>query len=157
GGSQEPTVGNWIWVLIGVGGAVVVLYLVGRVGPPAHRAAVLATATALIWALEATFIKTTTDDLANVGISGALQHWPVYAVAVGGIAGFLMEQDTLHAGPLSISQPIMVLVDPIMSVCLGVVLFDERLSSEPGVIAGAVLSFAVLCIGAVVLTRTTPA
>ncbi len=157
GGSQEPTTSSWIWVLIVVGGAVVVLYLVGRVGPPTHRAAVLATATALIWALEATFIKTTTDDLTNLGISGSLQHWPIYALAVGGIVGFLMEQDTLHAGPLSISQPIMVLVDPIVSVCLGVVLFEERLSSDPGVVAGAILSFAVLCLGAIVLTRTTPA
>lgn len=157
GGAQEPTIGHWTWVLVGVGGAVVVLYALGRTGPPVRRAAVLATATALIWSLEATFIKTTTDDLTTVGLVGSLEHWPVYALAVGGIAGFLMEQDTLHVGPLSVSQPIMVLVDPIMSVCLGVVLFDEKLATGDGVLAGAVLAFVVLCAGAVALTRSTPA
>ncbi len=157
GNGREPTLDNWTWVLAGVVGAVVVLYGLSRTGPPTHRAALLATATALIWALEATFIKTTTDDFTNVGLTGALQRWPIYALAAGGIAGFLMEQGTLHVGPLSVSQPILVLVDPIVSVCLGVVLFNERLAADPGVLAGAAVAFAVVCAAAVVLTRNTPA
>jgi len=157
GGVPQPTTGDWTWVLVGVGGAVVVLYLLGRTSPPVRGAALLATATALIWSLEATFIKTTTNDLTTIGISGSLQHWPIYALAAGGIVGFLMEQDTLHTGPLSVSQPIMVIVDPVMSVCLGVVLFGEQLATGSGVLAGAMLSFAVMCVGAVVLTRSTPA
>jgi hypothetical protein len=68
-----------------------------------------------------------------------------------------MEQGTLHVGPLSVSQPILVLVDPIVSVCLGVVLFNERLAADPGVLAGAAVAFAVVCAAAVVLTRNTPA
>ncbi|HEX3947563.1 MAG TPA: DMT family transporter [Acidimicrobiales bacterium] len=157
GGVQEPTTGHWIWTLIICGGAAVVLYLLGRTGSPTHRAAFLATATALVWALEATFIKTTTDDLTRFGIIGALEHWPIYALAAGGVIGFLVEQDTLHVGPLSVSQPLMVIVDPVVSVCLGVALFDERLVDDPPILALAALSFAVLCIGATVLTRTTPA
>ena len=54
---------------------------------PARRAALRGAAAGIVWALEAAFIKSATDDAAQGGLAGLFTHWPVYAVAVGGAAG----------------------------------------------------------------------
>ena len=52
-------------------------------------------------------------------------HWPVYALIVVSIVAELLDQTALHVGPLSISQPFIVIVDPIVSIVLSVWIFDE--------------------------------
>ncbi len=74
-------------------------------GSPARRAALLASATAAMWALVATLIKTTTETLSQFGVAGMFTHWPVYALAAAGLGTEILGQATLHVGPLSVSQP----------------------------------------------------
>ncbi len=126
-------------------------------GIPSRRAALYGGAAAVTWALEATFIKATTDTLAQFGVAGTFTRWPVYALAIGGIAGVLLEQAALHVGPLRISQPVMVIVDPLVSIALSMWLFNEKLTSDALVLAVAAAAFAVMCVGVVLLTQTAPA
>jgi hypothetical protein len=132
------------------------LALAGLSGPPARRAALFASATAVIWALEATFIKAATNDLAARGIGGMLARWPVYALIVVGVAGLLCEQTALHVGPLRSSQPFIVVLDPLVSVALGLWLYGERLSGSALAVGAAAVAFVVMGVGAVALIRTTP-
>ena len=62
----------------------------------------------------------------------------------------------MHVGPLKVSQPFIVIVDPIVSVVLGVWLYGERLRG--GVVHTGLggLGFAAMCLGVVVLTQTAP-
>jgi hypothetical protein len=53
----------------------------------------------------------------------------------------LLEQAALHVGPLSVSQPALVIIDPFASIALSVWLFDERFTDSPARIAIAVLFF----------------
>ncbi len=78
-----------------------------------------------MWALVATFIKSATDTLSQFGIGGMFLHWPVYALAASGVAGMFLEQSALHTGPLRVSQPLMVIVDPVVSIALSVWLFGS--------------------------------
>jgi drug/metabolite transporter (DMT)-like permease len=89
----------------------------------------LAISSSVVWALEATFIKTMTDTLTEDGVGGAFLHWPVYAVAIGGVVGTLLAQAALHVGPLRVSQPFLVIVDPLVSILLSVYLFREYFTS----------------------------
>ena len=82
--------------------------------------------------------------------------WPVYALVAGGAAGIILVQVALHVGPLSVSQPLLVIVDPCVSVILSIWLFQERYTRDPAAIAGSLLAFAVMCAGVVALTRTAP-
>ena len=83
-------------------------------------------ATALSWAVEAALIKSTTDSIAASGFLGALAHWPIYAFVICGVVGLYCEQSALHVGPLGVSQPLIVIFDPLVSVALGALLFAER-------------------------------
>jgi hypothetical protein len=133
-----------------------VLAAAGRRGSPVRRAAVFAASGALTWALEATFLKTATDTFVTFGIGGMFTRWPVYAVVAAAVTGTLLQQSALHVGPLSVSQPCLVIIDPFASIILSVWLFDERFTSSPAKITAAVLSFAVMAAGLTVLSRTAP-
>ena len=85
-----------------------------------------------------------------------LTGWPVYALAAAAVTGTLLEQSALHVGPLSVSQPLLVIINPFASIALSVWLFDERFTDSPAKIAIAVLAFAALAIGVTVLSRTAP-
>ena len=156
GGTPTPTVHAWAGVLAAFGGAAAVMTLAARWGPPRRRAALYATAAAVVWALVAAFIKTATETLTESGIVAVFTHWPVYALAAGGVAGVVLVQAALHVGPLSVSQPLLVIVDPSVSVILSAWLFQERYTRGPIAVAGSLVAFAVMCLGVVALTRTAP-
>jgi hypothetical protein len=156
GGHPTPETAEWLSALLVFGGAIAVLGALGMRGSPMRRAAVFAVAAALAWALMATFLKTTTDTLATVGIGGTLTSWPVYALAVSAVTGTLLEQAALHVGPLSVSQPLLVIINPLASIALSIWLFDERFTGGPAKIAIAFLAFAVMAVGVIVLSRTAP-
>ena len=74
-----------------------------------------------------------------------VHHWPVYAVAVGGAAGVIIEQAALQSGPLRVSQPLLVIIDPIVSIALSVWLFGEYFVVSPAVLTAAAAGFVVMC------------
>jgi drug/metabolite transporter (DMT)-like permease len=156
GGTPLPTTHEWALVLAVFGGAAAIMTLAARWGSPTRRAALYAAAAAIVWALEATFIKTATETLTESGIAATFTHWPVYAVGVGGIAGTVLTQAALHVGPLSVSQPLLVIVDPSVSIMLSIWLFQEHYTDDPAAIAGGMIAFVVMCLGVMALTRTAP-
>jgi drug/metabolite transporter (DMT)-like permease len=156
GGNPTPETKQWLSAGLVFGAAIAVLTVLGRAGPPMRRAAVFAAAAALCWALEATFLKAATDTLTAFGIAGMLIRWPLYALIGAGVAGTLLEQAALHVGPLSVSQPILVVINPFASIVLSVWLFDEKFTNSPAKITVAAVSFAVMATGIIMLTRTAP-
>jgi len=156
-GHPGPTAGHWTAAIVGCAAVAAVLTLLAQGGSPARRAALRGVATGVTWALEAAFIKAMTDDLAQAGVAGMFTRWPVYAVAVGGAAGVVLEQAALQAGPLRVSQPLLVIVDPVVSVALSVWLFGESFAMSVPSLAAAAAGFCVMCMGVVVLSATAPA
>jgi hypothetical protein len=157
GGNLQPTSSAWIGATVATGGAAAILACVGMRGSPVRRAAMLGSATAILWALVATYIKAMTDTLTQFGPIGMFAHWPVYALIVVSIAAELLDQTALHVGPLSISQPCIVLVDPMVSIVLSVWVFAEVFTENAVRLTFGIIAFAVMCVSATVLARTTPA
>ena len=157
GGNVQPTSSAWIGATVAMGGAAAILALIGMRGSPVRRAAALGAATAILWALVATFIKAMTDTLTQFGLAGMFTHWPVYALIVGSIVAELLNQAALHVGPLSFSQPFIVIVDPIVSIVLSVWIFAEVFTANAFRLSVGIISFGVMCAAATVLARTTPA
>jgi drug/metabolite transporter (DMT)-like permease len=157
GGNVRPTSSAWIGATVATGAAAAILVGIGMRGSPVRRAAALGSATAILWALVATFIKAMTDTLTQFGPIGMFAHWPVYALIVVSIVAELLDQSALHVGPLSISQPCIVLVDPVVSIVLSVWVFAEVFTENALRLTIGFVSFGVMCVAATVLARTTPA
>jgi hypothetical protein len=92
GGSGLPTSGAWASATAAVAGTATLLALLGQSGPAGRRAAFAGGLGLHAVALVATFIKATTDTLTQFGVSGVFTHWPVHALAVGGLAAELLNQ-----------------------------------------------------------------
>jgi hypothetical protein len=86
-----------------------------------------------------------------------ITHWPVYALAVAGLMAEILNQAALQVGPLSVSQPFIVIVDPIVSIALSVWIYGETFSATAARLAVGATAFATMCLAVVVLTRTAPA
>jgi len=157
GGHPTPDTAEWLSSLLVFGGTIAVAAMLGLRGSSVRRAAAFAFAASVTWALMATFIKATTETLTQFGIGGTLARWPVYALAASAVAGTFLQQAALHVGPLSVSQPLLVVVDPFASIILSVWLFDEHFTDSPAKIAVAAVAFAVMAVGVIALSRTAPA
>jgi drug/metabolite transporter (DMT)-like permease len=156
GGHSQPDLANWVSALGFFGGAVGVLAVMARWGSPVRRAALYATAASVTWALMAASIKAGTNVLATSGFVGLVTHWPLYALVACAIVGSILQQAALQTGPLSVSQPLIVVVDPAVAIVLSIWLFDERFSANlvPRVFAS--MAFCVMAIGVTVLSQTAP-
>ena len=157
GGRPTPASHHWIVAAVACGAVAAVLAALAQRGSENWRAAAYASAAATVWALVATFIKTTTETLTEFGVAGMFTHWPVYALVVGAVAGTLLQQAALHVGPLKVSQPFLVIIDPIVSIALSVWLFAEYFAPNAALLALAAAAFAGMCAGVVILTQTAPA
>jgi drug/metabolite transporter (DMT)-like permease len=157
GGTNEPASHAWVTGAWGTVGAAVVLALLSMRGGTVRRTAMAASAAALMWALVATLVKTMTDTWSEFGVGGMFLHWPVYALAAAGLGAEVFQQLTLRVGPLSVSQPILVIVNPIVSIALSVWIFEEYFTTDAPRLALGSAAFAAMCASAVVLTRTAPA
>jgi hypothetical protein len=156
GGHERPDPVDWIFASAVFGGIVAVLTLLARWGSPSRRAALYAIAASITWALMAAFIKATTDVLTNRGVLGTLQHWPLYALIIAAIVGSVLQQAALQVGPLSISQPLIVVVDPAVAIVLSVWIFDERFTVSTLQKLVAAAAFCVMAVGVAVLSRAAP-
>jgi hypothetical protein len=157
GGNAVATSSDWAGAIAATAGAAAVLALCSFRGSPVRRAAFLGAAASVSWALVAAFIKATTDTLTQYGLGGMFTHWPLYALAVAGLSAEYLNQAALHVGPLSASQPVLVVVDPIVSIALSVWIFDERFTDDALRMVLAVVAFVGMCAAVLVLVRTAPA
>jgi len=156
GGHVRPDTVDWASALAVFGGVVGVLSIMATWGSPLRRAALYATAASVTWALMAAFIKATTDVLTTSGPLGTLAHWPIYALVASGVIGSVLQQAALQTGPLSVSQPLIVVVDPAIAIVLSVWIFDERFTLSATERAVAAVAFCVMAMGVTLLSRTAP-
>jgi len=157
GGHRIPNLTAWLSCLLTFGGIIAGFAALAARGSPVRRCALYAIAASITWALMATFIKAATQSLTDAGFPGFLAHWPVYALVVSGVLGTVLQQAALQTGPLRVSQPLLIVVDPAVAIVLSVWLFAERFTDSSLEIAIAAVSFVVMTIGVVMLTRTAPA
>jgi hypothetical protein len=156
GGHPTPTTSAWLWALVATGGLCVCAVLLGGRRSPVRRAACYATAAATLGALEASFLKTAMQTLSSQGLVAAFTDWPVYALAIAGAASAVLVQTALRIGPLTVSQPLLVVVNPLVSVVLSVWLFGEHFTDDPATVTLGACAFAGIVGGVALLTSTGP-
>jgi drug/metabolite transporter (DMT)-like permease len=156
GGHPQVPTGAWLPALLTFGSASAVLAVLAAGGSPVKRAALYGTASGIVWAMFATFVKSVTETVGASGIVAVLERGAVYGLVVAGIIGTVFTQAALHYGPLRVSQPLMVIVNPLVSIVLGVWLFGEHFDGGGVKIALGAAGFGAMTLGVVCLARTAP-
>jgi drug/metabolite transporter (DMT)-like permease len=127
----------------GVGLALACLLLAHRRRPAADAAALSGVAVGVVYAATAALLKGLTDRAVH-GPLVTLTSWQLYTVVVVGAIGLFLSQLAFQAGPLTASLPAMATVDPLLSIVVGVLVYDEHIHRGPWSGLGLVVLMALL-------------
>ena len=156
GGHPQATAAAWLPALLTFGSASAMCAVLARRGSPLRRAALYATGSGIVAAILATFLKAATDVLGLHGPGAVLVHGATYGLIAAVIIGTIFTQAALHYGPLAVSQSVMAISNPFVSVVLGIWLYGEHFTGGALRLAAAATSFATMITGVVLLARTAP-
>lgn len=154
GGDPLPPWLNWVIALGSVGVLAAAAVLIGRQIKGPVRASLFAFAAAAILGVQSALLKASVA-LFKQGIVTALASWEVYAMAAASIGGLLFVQSAYQAGPLAASMPVIDATEPTVAIVIGVVLFDEIVSTGMLNLVGTGIGL-VLLFGGIVLLDTSP-
>jgi len=154
GGAVVPGRHAWIVVFVVIGLASAGCVGLGFVGPRWFRAAMFGASGAVLFALSAALTKQFTT-LVTEGWGHVFTNWDPYALVVTGVLGLFLIQSSFHAGPVTASQAALTILDPMVSVVIGIYLFHDRLDTAgwrlPVEVAGI-----VVVVAGVILLSTSP-
>lgn len=139
----------------GLGAAVVGCLAVARRNETLRPLA-LALACGVNYGVAAFLVKLVVSDVSG-GLPGLLTDWPIYALAVVGPLGFLLNENAFQQGTLI--APVLAIItvsDPLISIALAALWLDEKLNSSPAGIAGEVISLLLMVAGIVVVAHRAP-
>jgi hypothetical protein len=129
----------------------VLLVLVRRQHAPARRAAILGTCAGLLFGLSATFDKPVINDL-HESLGAAATDLATWGLLGFGFAAFLIQQLSLATGQLAPAMAAVSVANPGVSVVLGILLYEERLTRPTWHVLVAVAALLAALAGATVIT-----
>jgi hypothetical protein len=71
---------------------------------------------------------------AQGGVLNLVENWPIWAVLVTGGWGLLLNQRSYRAARLSVSTPVLNLIDVLVALLFAITVFGERPFSTPGAV-----------------------
>ncbi|MBT2368929.1 DMT family transporter [Streptomyces sp. ISL-10] len=162
GNRTDVPADRWI-VTLAVCAAVVVALAAAALRRPEGRAraACLGTATAISYAVTAALMKEAVHILDDDGLGAFLTAWQTYAFAATGVVALFLLENAMQAGPLVASQPALTLGDAAVSLCLGILLFEEHVRTGwwllPEAVGVALVVAGVLTLARMPLARSLAA
>lgn len=139
----------------GLGAAVVGCLAVARRNE-ALRPLALALACGINYGVAAFLIKLVVSDVSG-GLPALLTDWPIYALAIVGPLGFLLNENAFQQGTLI--APVLAIItvcDPLVSIALAALWLDEKLNSTPAGIAGEIIALTLMVVGIIVVAHRAP-
>ena len=145
--TAEPSaVPATLMVSAGIATAVVVLLTSRRFASRPHRqAAILGATSGVMFGLTAGLLKLIGAAVASGSPEAAAV--PVTALIVAGVLGTAMNQRAYQIAPLSVSMPLLNVLDVLVAVTFGVVVFHEAPGHGPTVLILQCVSLGCLAVG----------
>ena len=116
-------------------------------------AALFGTASAIGFAFTAALTKAVGNYFAQDWVS-IFKHPQTYGLALFGVASVYLAQNAYHAGPIVASQSSIVLVDPLVSIIIGISLFGDNLRTSGAWGPLEAFSLLVMFVGAFSLVQS---
>ncbi len=153
----RTTVGLLAVLPLGIGLAVVLAGCIALAQRNENaRPLALALGCGVTYGVAAFVVKLLTTDFSG-GLAQVFSHWPIYALAIVGALGFLLNQNAFQQGILL--APVLAIItvsDPLVSIALAYFWLHEQLNSTAGVVAGEVLALLVMTAGIITLAHRAP-
>lgn len=118
-----------------------------RRGSPWRRALALGVATGACFGVLAALVKVIIDEFDAGNLATVALSWPLYTLLAVGALGLLLNMSAFQVGPLGASLAAITIVDPVVSVALGVAGFGERLAATPADVAAEVAALLLMSVG----------
>ncbi|MFF4218668.1 MULTISPECIES: DMT family transporter [Streptomyces] len=152
-GTGRPPADRWLLALV------CCLALIGALAATALRhpegglrAACFGTTAAVGYALTAALMKDATHAWQDGGAGAFFLTWQTYGFAVVGVMALFLLENAMQSGPLTASQPALTLGDALVSLSLGITLYEERVRSGWWILPEAA-GAALVLYGAVTISR----
>jgi drug/metabolite transporter (DMT)-like permease len=151
-GREDAPLGLWMVVGGVCIGIAILLFVLARGRSPALRAGLLGTAAGILFGFAAALIKTTVARL-DEGLWEVVWDWQVYAMIALSVGAVWLQQAALQTGALSAAVASTMAFDPLSSIPIGIIIFDEQLHETAFGITVSVAALAATLFGLVLLAR----
>ncbi len=111
--------------------AAVLVAVASRIPKRGRSAFVLGMASGVCFGLTAGVLKMLSNDFGADGVMGVLTTWHLAAMAASGLAGVAINQRSYQLAPLSTSMPVLNVVDVLVALAFGIIVFGEVPTTNP--------------------------
>jgi hypothetical protein len=127
--------------------------LAGRARSAATRAGLYGVVAGVLFGMVAALVKLALQRLSDGGVVSLLTGWPIWLVVVLGLSGVAVNQQAYRVGALSASMPILNVVNVLVALTFGVLVFHEIPAHTPLALAIEVAALACIAGGLAGLSR----
>ena len=157
GGTEAVSLPAVIPLAVGLAAVLAGCLAWAKTAPRATRALALALACGVCYGVNAFLLKLVTFSLAQ-GFSEPLEQWPLYALAIVGPVGFLLNQEAFQSGTLiAPALAVITTVTSLVSIGIGYLWLNENVANGPADVVTEVGSLVAMTAGIAMLAHRAPA
>lgn len=146
-GRGHPNASTVGWIALTVGTIVSVgAVCLAAIRSRHHGPLFLATGAGILFGVTAALAERTSHSL-QFGLLNTLQQIPPYAMFVCAIAALILSQSAFQAAELRWSLPTLTIVEPLVAILIGQILYGEHVALGTTAVAGEVLGMAMMIAG----------
>ena len=153
GGRDDASFRDWLPSILVASTVVVVASAVGTMAHGRRRALAFAIVAGTSVGFASALTKSVVDHFGNDPIA-TFGRWEIYGLAASAALGVFCQQLAFQAGSLEVSFPATMVLDPVVSVVVGIVALDESVRATGAVWVLIAASVAVLLTGTIALARS---
>jgi drug/metabolite transporter (DMT)-like permease len=151
GHPRGSTVG---WILLAAISTTAVAVLVALShGSPQRRSLALGVATGIVLGATSAITERTSHRL-GISLGHVLTDWSPYVLVVVSIGGLLLNQSAFQAGDLKWSLPAITVLEPLVAILIGRMLFHEHVATGALHVTGEILGLVSMVVGVLVLAAS---
>lgn len=142
-------------ILVGIGAVVAAAlsYAARRARGDNARGLLLGSSAGVLFGMVAGVLKLVANAFAHDGLRAALTSWPLWMLIVIGLSGIVLNQHAFQGSPLSVSMPVLNVVDVLVAVGFGYAVFGEVPAHHPLALAAEIIALLLMAVGVRQLTR----
>jgi len=123
-------------------------------GSARRRAVALAAGGGFVYGF-ASAVTERTGHALNRGVLHVLATWAPYTLIVAALIGMLLVQSAFNAGELRFSLPTLTVVQPLVAIAIGQIMFNEKIASSGLARVGETAGLLLMIAGVFALTQAS--